>query len=88
MFADNNNLRGTIPSEIMQVKHLKELFLGKVTNFYDFFAYISSHLCLILDLNELTGPIPNFRNGSKLEIISAGRFSFGCIFVVQSDVYL
>jgi len=41
-----------------------------------------------LDENKLTGPLPDFPSGSNLEVISAGRFFVGCIFVFQRDVYL
>jgi len=49
---------------------------------------INLTLCNCLDLNGLHGPIPDFPPGSNLEVISAGRFFVGCIFVVQRDAYL
>jgi len=49
---------------------------------------INLTLCNCLDWNKLTGPIPDFPVGSNLEVISAGRFFVGCIFVVQRDAYL
>ena len=45
-------------------------------------------LCNCLDWNRLTGQIPDFPPGSNLEVISAGRFFIGCIFVVQRDADL
>ena len=49
---------------------------------------INLTLCNCLDENRLTGPIPDFPPGSNLEVISAGRFFVGCIFVVQRDADL
>ena len=49
---------------------------------------INLTLCNCLDYNSLTGPIPDFPPGSNLEVISAGKFFVGCIFVVQLDVDL
>jgi len=49
---------------------------------------INLTLCNCLDVNRLTGPIPDFPPGSNLEVISAGRFFVGCIFVVQRDADL
>jgi len=49
---------------------------------------INLTLCNCLDRNRLTGPIPDFPPGSNLEVISAGRFFVGCIYVVQRDADL
>ena len=37
VFVDGNDLIGTIPSEIMRLKELSELILGKVANLNDIF---------------------------------------------------
>jgi len=39
VFADGNDLSGTIPSEIMQLKELSELVLGKVANLNNVFSH-------------------------------------------------
>jgi len=82
VFEDGNDLSGTIPSEIMRLKQLSELILGKVANLNDVLP--SSNTILIyalhLDLNELTGSIPDFHPDNKLKIVSLGKDFGGRIF--------
>ena len=91
MYTDGNNFNGSIPPELFQLKYIKELILGKITQLHIWWIVgigINLTLCDCLDHNRLTGPIPDFPPGSNLEVVSAGRFFVGCIFVVQRDADL
>jgi len=91
MYTDRNYFNGTIPSEMFQLKYLKEVTLGKISQLHIWWIVgidINLTFCNCLDWNRLTGPLPDFPPGSNLEVISAGRFFVGCIFVVQRDADL
>jgi len=72
--TDDNLLDSTIPSEIMQLKELSELVLGKYTNQTSFFRLNTNLIsALLLDYNLLKGPIPDFHPHNKLKIVSLGK---------------
>ena len=74
-FADDTGLTGSIPSELMNLKELSELVLGKHAQLCNFFCKENILISRIfLDHNSFTGTIPDFQPENKLKIVSMGKF--------------